>query len=368
MKRALVIGGGFAGCTAAHMLKQKGFDITLIEASDSLGGGCRTFFYHGHPFTYGPHHLLVNVEEMYVWDYLSKFLSLREIKHYTITYSSPDNRFYTYPIHKDEIEEMPDKDIIQQELKKRKDVKKAKNFEEYWIRSVGKTLYDKFIHTYSEKMWKIKDNKEIDEFTFSPKGVALKTGSKQCFEGQKVIGYPVELDAYNSYFENCVEGCNVIYNTFVDKLDLSKKRVYVQGKWLSADLIISTASIDMVFEYMYGELKYIGRDFLKVILPIEQVTPEPYQYLHYAGDEPYTRIFEYKLLTGYKSKDTLLIIETPSFNNRLYPYPLKSEIEKAQKYLAALPEDVYSLGRMGKYHYDNIDIIIKDCMKLMKEI
>ncbi|MFC1704334.1 FAD-dependent oxidoreductase [Candidatus Omnitrophota bacterium] len=368
MKKALIIGGGFTGCTAAYMLKQRGFKVTLIEASDALGGGCRTFFYHGHPFTYGPHHLLVNIDEMYVWDYLSQFLTLREIKHYTITYVSPDDRFYTYPIHKDEIEEMPDKDKVYKELLRRKKIKGTKNFEEYWINSVGKTLYEKFIHTYSEKMWKIKDNKEIDEFAFSPKGVALKEGSKQCFEGQKMIGYPVEQDAYNSYFEKCVEGCSVIYDTFVDKFDLKNKKIFVRNKWLSADLIINTASIDMVFEYMYGELKYIGRDFLKIILPIERVTPEPYHYLHYAGDEPYTRIFEYKLLTGYESPHTLIIVETPSFNNRLYPYPLKSEISKAKKYLAALPKDVYSLGRMGKYHYDNIDIIVKDCMELMKRI
>jgi len=368
MKKAVVVGGGFAGCTISSMLKQKGFDITLIEGTDVLGGGCRTYFYHGHPYTYGPHHLLINVNEMFVWDYFSQFLTLRKLPHHTITYVEQDAMFYTYPIHKDDIAQMPDKDLIEEELHSRKDISLANNFEEYWTHSVGKTLYDKFINTYSKKMWQIDDNREIDEFSFSPKGVALKTGSKECFEGQKVIAYPVELDGYNSYFDACVEGCTVIYNQNVSEFDVDKKRVKVGNEWIQGDLLVSSASVDSLFDYAYGELKYIGRDFLKVILPVERITPEPNYYIHYAGNEPYTRIIEYKLLTGYEAPDTLIVIEQPSFNNKLYPYPFKSEIEKAQKYLDALPQDVYSIGRLGRYHYDNMDIIVKDCMELIKKI
>lgn len=368
MKRAVVVGGGFAGCTISQMLKEKGYDVTIIEGSNVLGGGCRTYFHQGHPYTYGPHHLLINVDEMFVWDYLSKFLTLRELHHYTLTYVSQDDAFYTYPIHIDEIKDMPDAEKIQQELKNRGDVKKSKDFEEYWMNSVGKTLYDKFINNYSKKMWKIEDNKKIDEFGFSPKGVALKTGSKECFETEKVIAYPKELDGYNSYFEKCTKKCKVIYNTFVEKFDVENKRVMAKDKWISGDVLINTASIDSVFNYKYGELPYIGRDFLKIILPTKQIFPDPYVFIHYAGDEPYTRIVEYKLLTGYESDDTLLIIETPSLKNKLYPYLIKSEIAKAKKYLNDLPDDVYSIGRLGKYHYDNMDVIIKDCIDLMEKL
>jgi len=368
MKRAVVVGGGFAGCTIGYMLKQKGFEVTIVEASDVLGGGCRTYFYHGHPYTDGPHHLLINVNEMHVWDYFSKFLALRKLSHFSLTYVEPDNRFYTYPIHMDEIGEMPDSDKVNNQLANRGDVSKSANFEEYWVNSVGKSLYDKFINNYSKKMWQLDDNKVIDEYSFSPKGVAIKSGSKECFEGQKIIAYPVELDGYNSYFEKCVAGCEVIHNAHVKKFDLRKRRVQVNNSWINADIIVSSASIDEVFDYKYGELKYIGRDFLKIILPIERVTPEPYYYLYYAGDEPYTRIIEYKLLTGYKSPDTLLVVETPSFSNKLYPYLIKSEIAKAHKYLSELPDNVYSIGRLGKYKYDNMDIIVKDCLDLIKRI
>ncbi|QKF83312.1 FAD-dependent oxidoreductase [Halarcobacter ebronensis] len=367
-KTALIIGGGFAGCTAAYMLKEKGFKVTLIEGSSLLGGGCRTFFYGGHPYTYGPHHLLINKDEMYVWEYFEKFLNLRELKHHCLTYVENDQAFYNYPIHIDDVESMPDYEKIKFELENKEDVSKANNFEEYWINSIGTTLYDKFIHSYSEKMWKIKNNTELDEFAFSPKGKTIQSGSKQCFVDQKNIAYPIELDGYNTYFDKCVDGTNVILNQKVEIFDFENKRVKVNSEWISADVIVNTASLDSVFEYCYGELRYIGRDFQKIILPIENVFPEPYHFIHYSGEEPYTRIVEYKKMTGYKSPHTLIGIETPSLKNKLYPYPIKSEINKADKYKELFPKDCYTLGRMGTYHYDNMDIIVKECMELMKRI
>ena len=370
-KTALVIGGGFAGCTAANMLKAKGYSVEVIEKTNLLGGGCRTFFYYGHPYTYGPHHFLVDVGDVDVLSYMQKYLKLRELDHYCMTYVGQDQRFYTYPMHEDEIFEMRDKDVIIDELKKRPDEADAKNFEEYWKCSVGKTLYDKFINTYSKKMWDIKNNKQLDEFTFSFKNKrkdALKTGKKKCFDGKKTVWYPIDLNGYNSYFDICVEGCVVRFNTEAEEYDIRKKRIKIGGQWQSADVIVSTLSPDVLFDYEYGELPYMGRDFLKIILPVEQVTPEPYHFIHYANDEPYTRVFEYKRLTGYKSKDTLIIVETPSKNNKLYPYPIMSEINRAKRYINELPDGVFSIGRMGNYHYDNMDMVIKDCFNKFKTL
>ena len=368
MKKAVVIGGGFSGCVISQMLTEKGYKVTMIEAGPNIGGGCRTFFYHGHPYTIGPRHILVDVDEMYTWEYMSRFVEMRELDHHSLTYVQQDSDFYTYPIHKDEIERMPDRDKIHEELANRGDVNASNNFEEYWVNSVGRTLYDKFVNTYSKKMWGVKNNIEIDEFGFSPKGVALKDGSKVSFEGSKVIGYPTNIEAFNPFFEACVEGVTVIRNTPVQHVDVDRKRVLAGERWIEGDLIVSTISPDIVFDYCYGDLRYIGRHFMKLILPCERVTPEPYYFLYYAGDEPYTRVVEYKLLTGHKSPHTLLGIEIPTFDNKLYPYPVKADIAKARKYIDLFPDGVHTLGRMGKYNYDNMHVVIRDCFKLMKEI
>ena len=371
MKKAIIIGGGFAGCTAAHFLKIRNFDVTLYEQSGVLGGGCRTFFYHGHPYTYGPHHFLVDVDQALPLDYLKEFLDLREHIHYNMTYVAGDRNFYTYPIHADEVQQMPDSEQIGRELSELPGAFEANNFDEFWKGTVGDTLYNKFINNYSKKMWKVEDNRELDEFTFSFKNKkedSLKHGSKKCFDGKKTVWYPIASDGYNSYFDKCVIDCRVVFKKKLENFDIEQKKIRVDGDWQTADVIVSTISPDDLMNQRYGKLAYVGRDFLKLILPVKRITPPPYYFIHYANDELYTRVFEYKLLTRYESPHTLIIIETPSFNNRLYPYPIIAEIEKAKKYLAELPDGVFSIGRMGKYHYDNMDVIIKECFELFKNI
>ena len=72
MKKALIIGGGFAGCTAAHVLAlQGGWEVTLVEQNSTLGAGVRTQWYGGHPYTFGPRHFLTQNEE--IFEFLSEF-------------------------------------------------------------------------------------------------------------------------------------------------------------------------------------------------------------------------------------------------------------------------------------------------------
>ncbi|MCK5504831.1 MAG: NAD(P)/FAD-dependent oxidoreductase, partial [Thermodesulfovibrionia bacterium] len=67
MKSAIVIGGGFTGCTWSRLLAQKGFNVTLMERDPFLGGGCKTFHYGGHPYTLGPRHLFT--AHRHIYDY-----------------------------------------------------------------------------------------------------------------------------------------------------------------------------------------------------------------------------------------------------------------------------------------------------------
>ena len=96
---------------------------------------------------------------------------------------------------------MPESEIINQELSidsriRSQNIEGAKNFEEYWIASVGETLYNKFVNKYTKKMWLVDQNSEIDTFSWSPKGVALKEGNAAAWEGS-YSGYPYAADGYN---------------------------------------------------------------------------------------------------------------------------------------------------------------------------
>jgi len=65
--KALILGGGFAGTTVAHLLKRAGWDCTILEKDTVLGGGCRTYFYGGHPFTYGPRLYYGYSDKVFQW-------------------------------------------------------------------------------------------------------------------------------------------------------------------------------------------------------------------------------------------------------------------------------------------------------------
>ena len=120
---------------------------------------------------------------------------------------------------------------------------------------------------------------------------------------------------------------------------------------------------------VFGPLRWVGRDFLNIILPVPQVFPNDVYFLYYAPeDTPYLRIVEYKQFYRYESPSTLLGIEFPSDKNKLYPYPTVKDVQHAQKYLDALPENVFSIGRAGTYRYMDIDDIIAQCLKLSDNV
>ena len=168
MKKALIIGGGFAGCAAAHQLELLGdWDVTVIEKAPFLGAGVRTNWFGGHPYTFGPRHFLTPYVE--VFTYLNKIIPMRKCsEHEFLTYVEKDNDFYAYPINLNDVKKMPDYNQIKNQMDEKKQkfigAKNANNLEEYWIGSVGKILFDKFIDNYNKKMWLVDSCKKIDTF------------------------------------------------------------------------------------------------------------------------------------------------------------------------------------------------------------
>lgn len=380
MKKALIIGGGFAGCAAAHQLTlQGGWDVTLIESAPFLGGGNKTFWYGGHPHTFGPRHFLTHNEK--IFSFLNEYCPLRSCNdHVFLTYVQQDDQFYNYPIHIDDVERMPDSAQIAAELSPIMDERKktgqvkgaveAKNLEEFWLASVGSTLYDKFINTYSKKMWLVDDNREIDDFGWSPKGVALKEGGREAWD-LAISAYPIAADGYDEYFRVATAGTRVRLNTWIENFDIKNKTVYVDGNAEQYDVIVNTISPDLLFEKAYGELPYVGRDFHKFVLPIAHAFPPDVYFLYYAGEEQFTRIVEYKQFTRHRYDDssTLLGLEIPSRNGRYYPMPIQSEYARAQRYLSEMPDGVFSIGRAGSYLYRvDIDDCIEQAMDVAEQL
>lgn len=366
MMRALVLGGGFAGTTIANLLTAEGWAVDLIEKERQLGGGCRTFFYGGHPFTYGPRVYYGYSEAVY--SYLDSVVPLRRFPFELQTYVEDEGRFFSYPIHEDDIPKMSRAEKIREELKLADNTVEPNDFEEYWINRVGETLYNMFVNQYSKKMWMIDSNKIFDIFKWSAKDKPIETGAKTAYKGS-YIGYPVPFDGYNSYFDEMVQDVNVHLSAEIASIDVENSALTLSdGKKMSADLIVSTIPIDELLSYKYGELPYAGRDFEVFILPVKQAFPGDVRFCHYAGSERHTRITEFKKITYYDSEDSLFVLEKPSKNNKLYPYLTKKNMQLVEQYMADLPEKVLSIGRLGTYKYSTIEQTIVQAHVAFTEI
>ena len=357
--KILIIGGGFAGCSSAEILSHtKNTKITIVEKAGFLGAGVRTFFYGGHPYTFGPRHFLT--KHRHVYDYLKKFLKLRSCNYHQFkSYVEGDNQFYNYPINMKDLESMPEKKKIKKQLNDGKKIH-AKNLEEFWIKSVGKILFDKIINKYNKKMWMVDDCKKLDTFNWSPKGFTIKSGSRAAFDDW-ISCYPYAKDGYNSYFDMIpkIKNVKVYLNTICKNINLKNKTAKIKGKKQKFDVIINTVSPDMIFNYKYGELKFIGRDLLKIVFPTEHVFPKDVFFLYYPNSENFTRLVEYKKFTRHKSKTSLIGMEIPSKNGKYYPLPIKKEQSIAKKYFKLFTKNTFSIGRAGSYRYE---IDIDDCI------
>ena len=304
MKKAIVIGAGFTGCMFAMMLKEKNWNVKVFDKSNLTGGGVRTFYHGGHPFTYGPRHFIGPESSIKAFEFLDKIVPMRHLKKMNLSYQQKDDFFANYPIFEEDLKKLSDSEQIFNELNNLPKETKAKNY-----------------------------------------------------------------DGYNKFFDVSLNECEVLLGKNIQSVNLEKTSIMVDSEEIKADLIISTVSPDFLFNNCWGELKYVGRDFYKIVLPIKEVLPKDVYFLYYPNkNEQQTRVTEFKKFTNHKSDNSLITLEVPSMKNKLYPTMIKEEIDLAKKYLDALPKNIMSVGRMGTYRYVDIDDIVLQGLKFKESI
>ena len=155
------------------------------------------------------------------------------------------------------------------------------------------------------------------------------------YKGTNYHGWQMQPNA-NSVQAEINNALSTLLNTKIEKYDIPKKTVFLEGDNYTFDIIVNTISPDILFDYCYGELPYIGRDFHKIVFPTENVFPDHVYFLYYANEEKFTRLVEYKKFTQHDSPTTLIGMEIPSKNGKYYPMPIKKEMEKAEGELDAV--------------------------------
>jgi UDP-galactopyranose mutase len=366
-KKLLVLGAGFAGASVAHLLKRDFDEVTVLEADQHPGGGCRTQWYGGHPYTFGPRVFFSKDDE--VIGALTDLVPIRRYDTISWTYVASDGQFYNYPIQWDDLARMPDYEKIRAEIEESKTRRPSvEDFEAYWIDAIGPSLYGKFVDQYSKKMWGVQSNKALNaNWEWVNRGIPIRDGDVRLYQDQ-FQGYPEAPDGYNGFFDRALAGTRFLPSTRVHRFDWARREVHTSAGVLTGDVIVNTLPVDYMFSLTYGHLQYCGRTFYKFVLPIERALPEGITWIHYSQDEPYTRITEFKKITGHRADSTLLGMEIPDAKSRYYPVQSPTELHRFDRYKAMFPRDFYSIGRHGSFKYKGIPDAIRDALDVAKAV
>lgn len=341
-KRILVLGGGVAGASIAYYLTEKGYEVTVIEKNRTIGGLARTCYYAGHPYEFGPHiWFWPGGKEAPINATIVKLTNdeLFYIDRRLFTYVEADRRKYRYPVHYADVASMPERDLIQRELRENRDAQLKLieerlpeigncKFAEYFTAAIGATLYNKFMANYTWKMWNIPGNELetsmvwADRFQ-SEKGAPTAT---------KVSGYdPLKFDDHTlgkgiKFQVYPKRGWNAVWDAMVARAMVVRDRIVgIQDEYRKPYVLLASGEKHFFSDYhtvfssieidrLWGEdtLPYTGRMMIPLLIPgLAHAFPEGAESLHYSSCEFQTRVTEMKVITRHESPDTLILIEVP---------------------------------------------------------
>ena len=360
----LIVGSGLFGSTFANLANKAGKKVLVIDKREHIAGNIYTENVEGiNVHKYGAH--IFHTDYKDVWNYVNSFV---EFNRYT---NSPvariGNEIYNMPFNMNTFSKIwndvfTPEDALRHINEERKEMegKEPSNLEEQAISLVGRTIYEKLVKGYTEKQWN-RDCKDLPSFIIKRLPVRLIYDNN--YFNDKYQGIPI--GGYTKLVEKMLEGIEVKLNTnFFDDVEYYKS---------IAEKIVYTGPIDEYFNYKLGELDWRSLRFEEKILDCENYQGNAVvNYTEY--EVPYTRIIEHKHFEfDATSPKTIITKEYPdSWNKEKEPYyPINNERnnELYEKYAALAKQDknVIFGGRLGQYKYYDMDKVIAEALKCVKE-
>ena len=155
--KAVIIGAGPAGLTAAYELSKKGQRVVVLEADPQyVGGISRTVEYHGYRFDIGGHRFFSKSREVEdLWTEILGADMLERPRSSKIFYRG---KFYAYPLKP--LEALSQLGVMESALcvlsflkARLKPVRDPRSFEDWVVNEFGERLFRIFFKTYTEKVW-----------------------------------------------------------------------------------------------------------------------------------------------------------------------------------------------------------------------
>ena len=356
----VVVGAGFAGCTVAeriaNVLNKK---VLIIEKRNHIGGNAYDYYNEAGILVhkYGPH--IFHTNNKIVWDYLSNFTKWRLYQHKVLAYI--DGMYIPFPINLNTINILYNKSFSPEEFKLFLDnIKENKseilNSRDMVTTKIGEELYEKFFKWYTKKQWGVFPEDLSPEVTAR---IPVRFNKDDRYFTDKYQGVPQH--GYTKLFENMLSSKNIRILLNTDYKEI------IDG--IKFEKMIYTGPIDYFFDYKFGKLPYRSIKF-----EFETLECEYYQSVatvNYPNDYDFTRITEFKHITGQVHLKTTIVKEYPTSEGEPYypiPHAENYEIYKLYENEAKKFDNIYFVGRLANYKYYNMDKVVEEALKLFDKI
>ena len=356
----MIVGAGFAGSVLAERLaSQHGARILLVDRRPHIGGNAYDHYDDSGILVhkYGPHIFHTSCRE--VFDYLSRFTEWRQYQHKVL--ASVDGQLVPIPINLDTINRLYGLSLTSFEMEeflasraeKRDQIKTS---EDAVVSKVGRELYEKFFRGYTRKQWGL-DPSELD--------------------AQVTARVPTRTNRDDRYFTDAYQamprhGFTRMFGSILDHPNIS---VLLNADYREVkDMIpyremIYTGPVDEFFDYRYGKLPYRCLEFKHETHNVAQM--QPVAVVNYPNEFAYTRVTEFKHLTGQEHPKTSIVYEYPmAEGDPYYPIPKPDNAELYKKYqaLANETQGVHFVGRLATYRYYNMDQVVAQALTVFAHI
>ncbi len=350
----LIVGAGFAGSVLAERLARDADQQVLIcDVRPHIGGNAYDHYNDDGILVhkYGPHIFHTNAAE--VFDYLSQFTAWRPYQHRVR--AAVDGQLVPIPINLDTINALYGLnltaldvgDFLASLAEPRDSIRTA---EDVVLNAVGQELYEKFFRGYTRKQWGL-DPSELDASVTAR--VPTRTNRDDRYFTDTYQAMP--LHGYTRMFERMLDHPNIKILLNTDYREIVGLIPYRE--------MIYTGPIDAFFDYRYGPLPYCSLRFQHEThtTPVYQSAPV----INYPNDYAYTRVTEFKYLTGQEHTKTSIVYEFPEAEGDPYypvPCPENAALYKRYKALADATAGVTFVGRLATYKYYNMDQVVAQAL------
>ena len=355
----LVVGAGFAGSVVAERMASEGYRVLVVDRREHIAGNAYDeldtagLLVH----RYGPHIFHTNSTE--VVRYLSQFTEWRPYEHRVLT--EVDGNLLPMPINIDTVNGYFNTSLdaegvaaLMAGLAEKRD--RIETSEDLVVSQVGRELYEKFFRNYTRKQWG-RDPKDLDSSVAARVPFRLSHDDRyftDTFQAMPRAGY-------TAMFERMLANPLIEVRLGVDYSEIEKTVPF--------RTLVFTGPVDEYFGYRYGKLPYRSLEFKHETHAQEQF--QPAAVVNYPNTHDYTRVTEFKYLTGQTHAQTSIVYEYPrAEGDPYYPVPCQASADLFARYraLAEREKHVYFLGRLANYKYFNMDQVVAQALKTARRI